>query len=86
MVEGGLELELNIAAEMAMAGERGRRARRGVSSAEKEDERVRVQDVQEVHPEVVVQTASRPQATRHDCAWFPLVLAGEVLNVLCVSS
>lgn len=66
MVEG--RCELHIPAEMALVGEWGKRTR-GASQAEKEDERVRVQDVQEVYSEVVVQTAFYPQATRHDCAY-----------------
>jgi hypothetical protein len=67
VVEG--RREFYIAAEMALVGEWGKRAR-GASQAEKEDERVRVQDVQEVYSEVVVQTAFYPQATRHDCAYL----------------
>ena len=54
---------------MALVGERGKWTG-DTSQAEKEDERVGIQDVQEVRPGDVLQEASHPQAARYDCAHF----------------
>ena len=58
MVEGGLD----TATKMALVGERGRWAWRvsNPPQTEKEDKRVRVQNVQETSSKIVVDKASHP--------------------------
>jgi len=78
-----VEGRLDIATKMALASEWGRRGRRtsNTSQAEKEDEWVWIQDVQEINPEIVVHKASHPQTTYHDREFSPLVSTGHTLYV-----
>ena len=78
MVEGGL----GVATKMALVGERRFIWRASnTSQAEKEDQRLWVQDVQETNSKIVVHQASHSQAAHHDCEFSPLVLKGHTLYV-----
>lgn len=81
MVEG--RLDCDFATKMALVSEWWKWIRRvrDASQAEKEDEWVWVEDVQEVNPETVVCKAPHPQAARHDRESLSLVLARHTLNI-----
>jgi hypothetical protein len=81
VVEG--RLNFDFATKMALVSEWWKWIRRvrDSSQAEKEDEWVWVEDVQEVHSETVVCKAPHPQAAHHDSESLPLVPAGHTLNV-----
>jgi hypothetical protein len=82
-----VEGRFDVATKMALVGERGRRVWWGsnASQAEKEDERVWVQDVQEAGSKVVVHKASHTQAAYHDCEFSPLASTEHALYALSLA-